>query len=213
MKKESYLCQTWQGQVQQVINLLNHGYYWFYTTELPEKKRKKWLLIDKRLMKLYSITDSKDIRYRRKLASMANYSYLRWHKRVIILHTLGTLADYQGHVFKDFRDTPLELPISDKDGGLRLKIGKSSDGFTTYIARSSFKELKALLIGSIQNRNVDDVKFRFNNLAYLPGYSGVYKQRLSLLNTIKTEFKVRGIKFKRSDFNLTAVRRSIKVFV
>jgi len=212
MKKENYLCDSWQGWVQQILNLLTHGYYYYYLTQLPDHKKAKWLVIDKRLIKLYPIDFSKDKKYYQHKRKKANYAYLRWQKHVVILHTEGAVADYAGHKFIDFRVKPLIVPIGD-ERGLTLKIGKSSDGFTIYLSRVSFNEVKFNIIESIKNHNTKDVEYRFNSLNYLPGYTGIYKQRKSLLNTVKEHYKRNNIKFDRKDFKLAAYRRSVKVFV
>lgn len=206
----NYLCNTWQGFIQQLVNLMSHGYRYYCVINLPEKKRDTWGNIDKKLIQKYSANMGKDKRYRRLLQGDANHIYLRWGNRALILRTPGRVLEADD-VFFDLNDKPLLVRAG---GTLQLKIVSTGikGRCTVYIDKGVYREIKAELLNHVRYRRLDVVQKRFDVLDGIPRYSGITQQKAQLVTALIEAGAKHGLKLKRKDLHFQTALRKVKVF-
>jgi hypothetical protein len=206
-----YLCDSWQGFIQQIVSLAGHGYWLYCQTYYPAKKLEKWLSIDQKLIAKYSCDSGKDKRYRRQLSGQANVIFLRWGNTALLLRSSGILdgADDQ---FVSIYDRPILVTVSDT---LTLKIvaNGSKGRATVYLDRSSFREIKAELLLKVSQRHIDAMRIQFDLLNGIPAFSGISQQKAKLLESILKEAKKHRIILKKDDFRINTGRKIHKVFI
>lgn len=215
MEKGKYLCQKWQGFIQQIINNVTKGYYFYHYHVLPEKRHGKLPEIDQKIISRFNAAKSKDKRYHHKKSGLANYFYLRYDGKIIIMRSSGVepCEELQRHEFFDIRKVPLEIrPVT--GGELVLKIGrKANKGFTVYIERQCYKDIKYSIAQILDRKQKEFVKARFDRLNNLPAYAGIIKQKEALLRFILKQAKRHGLKLKRRDFRFVTTLHKYKVFI
>jgi len=213
VRKRAYLCDYWLEYTQQLLNLVSHGHYFYYQITLPDKKKEKWESIDRKLMVMYPIEASKDKRYRRKKAGKADVVYLRWDCNAVFMHTPGNITPASGHVFTDIRETPLEVRLNADNGITVLKVGRNHNkGFTVYLAKESYREIKAEILDCIKNHRLEESKLRFRNINSLPRCNGIIRQQQTLVGEIKHQCKLLRVQYKHDDFKIIPKRKPVKVF-
>jgi len=117
--------------IQRIVTLVGQGYYYHKRIVLNELKKDRWVNTDRKLQSIFPVGASKDARYRRQKAGLANYFYMRWEGTIVMLCTnglkVGQVKDQpynpvQGDIFKDIRKSALEVCVGAET---TLKIGKS----------------------------------------------------------------------------------------
>ena len=205
-----YLCNTWQGFLQQIVTLVGHGYCHYCLTTYPEKKRSKWPEIDLKLINNYGADQSKDQRYRRQLKGMANYMFLRWENCALILRSPGEFVPGDD-TFVSIADEPVVLQVGEI---LRLKIVPigSRGHCTVYLDKAVYRDLKASLLDHCRHRRRTVLLNRFQALNNIPSYSGITHQKKLLVSDLIIEGRRHGLKLLRKDFPLRTSRKIFKVF-
>lgn len=101
MMKLTYLCRSWQSFLENLVDLIGHGYYYVCVNPLPRRKEQRFLEIDFKIMHsyqaFYNKLQSKDKYYRRKKKGLANFRYLRWDNIAVVLHTPGMIICNDEH--------------------------------------------------------------------------------------------------------------------
>jgi hypothetical protein len=198
------------GGEQQIVTLVGHGYSQYCLTIYPEKKRLKWLEIDRKIIDKHETDLGKDQRYRRQVKGFANCIFLRWESIAVILRTPGEFN--QGDdTFYDVSDKPLIIQVGET---LRLKIVPvgSRGRCTVYIDKTVFRELKAELMDHCRHHRRDVLLKRFQGLNGIPAFSGITQQKSGLVTSIVKEGNLHGLKLLRKDFPIYTARKIHKVF-
>jgi hypothetical protein len=205
-----YLCNTWQGFLQQVVTLVGHGYHNYCLTVYPDSKQDRWLKIDDKLIKKYEADLGKDARYRRQKKGLGNYIFLRRESMAVIFRSTGDYVQ-RNDTFVDIAESPLIIQVGDT---LRLKIVPigSRGHCTVYIEKQVLRDFKAELFDHCRHRRVDILISRFQALNGIPAYSGITQQKSVLLSEILKEAKKHGLQLKRSDFPIQTRRKIYTVF-
>jgi len=205
----NYLCETWQGFLQQIVYQVARGYVFFCLIQYSDKKREKWLNTDKKLITKYNTDQSKDQRYRRKAKQLSNFIFLRWENWAVVLHTFGSI---QGVVyddkFKSILETPLQVRLN-----LEYKVHRSAKGeITVHLSRESYQGIKSILAHTMILQRREKLIDEFNRINGLPCWGGIVEQKAQLLDHILRKAPRYGIKVKREDFRFTTRRKVYTVF-
>lgn len=208
---QKYLCNTWQGFIQQLVTLVGHGYSQYCLISYPEQKRPKWPEIDQKLIKKYESDLGKDQRYRRQLKGVANCMFLRWESCVVILRSAGESAA-TNDTFYAISDRTLIIPVGDT---LKLKIVPvgSRGTCTVYIDKTVLRDIKAELLDHCRHRKREVLMKRFQALNGIPAFSGVTQQKAGLVTALIMEAKRHGMKLTRKDLLIRTGRKVHKVFL
>lgn len=206
-----YLCDSWQGFLQQLVTLVGHGYLYYCMIEYPEKKRSKWIDIDQKLIQKYDAGISKDQRYRRHKKGEANHIFLRWENCALILRTSGECRQGSDDNFIDIGIKSMIIKVGET---LRLKIVPvgSRGACTVYIDKNVFRDLKAELLDHCRHRRCDILIKRFQALNGIPAYSGITQQMSGLVTDIIKAGRKHCLTLSRSDFSIRTSRKIYKVF-
>lgn len=206
-----YLCDSWQGFVQQIVTLVGHGYSMYCLINFPEKKRPKWPETDLKLIEKFEADLGKDQRYRRHLKGLSNCIFLRWESCAVILCSPGECLQQGNDVFYEIADKPLVIQVGET---LRLKVVPigSRGNCTVYIDKAIFRDLKAELMDHCRYRRLDVLKSRFQALNGIPAYSGITQQKALLVTALIKEGKRHGLKLTRKVFQFQTKRKIYNVF-
>lgn len=206
-----YLCDSWQGFIQQIVTLVGHGYAHYCLTMYPEKKRQKWSEIDRKLITRYEADLGKDQRYRRQQKGLANCMFLRWDNCALLLRSPGECSHNDADTFVDIAEKPLVIQVGET---LRLKIVPvgSRGHCTVYIDKAVLRDLKAELMDHCRHRRRDVILKRFQALNGIPAYSGVTQQKAGLVTDVINVSKRHGLKLGRKDLFIKTGRKIYKVF-
>lgn len=130
--KLNYLCRNWQSLVENMVDLVGHGYYYVCVIPLPRRKEQKFFEIDYKIMRsyhaFYNKLQSKDKYYRRKKKGLANFRYLRWDNIAVVLHTPGMIIVSGDHYVLN---TTKRKKAKDKKF-LTVDQAKRQEGLTKY---------------------------------------------------------------------------------
>jgi len=207
MQELDYIATTRKGFVQQIVSgWVRNGYYFYVQGVVPEGKDPK--AIDRKLIARYDITSSKGKRYSRKKRGLANVAYLRHERNWIMLATRGEhewFREEAANIKNCRRGQPIKVygySISYVRGGYVLGRDKvHPDGpperdtkhrVRVQIARDTFRDLKAELVGKARQRREEWFQNQFWNLPYEP-YAPVRQQLLELLRQINAQRKAVGL--------------------
>ncbi len=210
----SYLCMSWQSLTQQIVTIIKKGYYW-YQPITPKKSNfseQKWLRADERIIEKFAINMTKDQRYYARKKGKANHIYLRYNSLAFLLRTKGEIPEtLDTEVFYDIRDTPLYIVVSKN---ITLKIFKSQNEghFTVYLARESYRALKAEFSEMIEHRKIRELEFRYSILNNIPSYNGINIQKRKLREHILKHAKRHGVIVNRQHFKVLVRRKIYQVF-
>lgn len=194
-----YRCVTTsvRGFVQQIACCyLRHGYWWYVTGEIPE--RKDPLLIDQKLIRKYEIDSGEWRRAWRKKQGLANMQYLRHERFFVLLATQGQhpfFAEEASEV-RDIRISPLRYrgyAISYRPGG-RTRTGERDPRWHAHVQidRRRYSEIKAWFEEYATRRKVDWLSECFVRLPYEP-YAPVRRQQLNILRSVNRQRKTAGL--------------------
>jgi hypothetical protein len=204
--------KTWQAYLQQIVDLLNKGYWFYCKVQYPLNKMSKWQDIDKKLIAKYDANADKWVNYFRKRNGMANFRVLRWQNQAVILHTLGAVeANCEESAVDSFqfvKDFPLIVEVSDNIAFKVLVTHKVE----VFFERSCYRNLKASLSELCQKRVKNMVISRFNYLNNIPSYSGIVEQKRSLLRFVIKELRRYQVPVNWKDFSFYTGRKVYKVY-
>ena len=171
---------TWQGYLQQIVQYVGHGNYWYCQFAYPEKKRPVFTKIDEKLIRKYAADMSKFQRARRKREGQASFCFIRWERFVLIVQNQGELpgdlcAD-DPDVFFDIRKTPLRIKVSENIVLIVVHHGK----VRVRMAHETYQGFKACIANAAASRNSCLMAWEYNRANGLPAYEGIIEQRRRL---------------------------------
>jgi len=168
------------------IAYINHGYWYYVTGEIPE--RKDPAKTDQKILEQYDIGISKWARARRKKAGLANLQYLRYQRFFVILATSGKHVFFENEPnFKDVRKEPIKF----RGYSIGYGFGQGKWHPSVRIELSRYKELKAYFEDIATHRSVDNLIKEFQSLRLL-GYAPVRWQMFNILRAVNRKRKVTG---------------------
>ncbi|MBV6425128.1 MAG: hypothetical protein NAOJABEB_02942 [Steroidobacteraceae bacterium] len=188
------ICDDWVTYVRQILNRGGHGYVLVCPLAVPSKKRNKIREIDAKLQKKYNTEISKDARYRRKKAGLANCAYIRWDLYAVVMMTAGDLPERdEGDRFFNLVDRPYTFRVGDM---IEIKIGPARSGkkFTAYLSKQSYREIKAVLRDHAEHRRIEQVIKYYERLQGLPAFSGIITQVAELRRFLVSELRRHNVK-------------------
>jgi hypothetical protein len=198
--------------------------------------------LDSKIISKYRIElESKDTFYKRKKRGLANFRYLRWQNVVIILRTFGDVVDENTQPtkelnekqierymvndvdhFKDIRETPILLPISDwlhlnvqflpTSKATKEKVVKNGkqakiESVTVKLSKKQFQELKGEMEELIIKGHILSVAEKFKRLNNLPAWRGVIIQKSELKKFILETCRKHNRKINAEKLTIVAVRK------
>lgn len=178
-----YRCEaaSVNGFVQQLAcNLVNKGYWFYVVGEVPP--RKDPAAVDRKLIGMYKLDQSKWARARRKANGMANVAYLRYERFFVLLATSGEHILYEREAgIRDFRRQPLRFH------GYTIGSGKGSDGryhASVRIDQDTFNEVRAYLFGLAAHRSAEGLQHHLEHVFPFMPYARVRRQILRLVREV-----------------------------
>ena len=209
MEDNNYLTTSWQGFVQEIIHNASVGYYYYNYYELAENRRQNLPKIDRTIIERFDASKSKDRRYHHKKAGLANYKFLRYGLRFIILKTDGKETDENAQ-FQDIRTDPLILRVGPH---LELKLHKKAiKGVTVHLTKACYRNIKYEMLEMLEHQQTNNVIYKFNALNGIPAYAGVIEHKKKLLKELLKAAKKHNIALKREYFRLNTKLKKVKAF-
>src|SRR5690625_4941401 len=183
MQRYYYLCSSWKGFLQQIVSQLAFGYEYYHITIYPEKKKDKWLQIDKKLIHKYQTKKSKFQRSRIKAKGFVNFYFLRWENIAVILHSDGNISKdiTYDDKFKNLGKNPMLLKISER---ITFKIQISNirnKKIDVFLEKESYQNIKEQIYEiAIKTKRKENIINEFKKLNGLPSYRGINQQQSNL---------------------------------
>lgn len=173
-----YRCEATSvaGFVQQLaVAYVGHGYWFYVTGEIPEKKDPR--AIDEKLIDKYGLGIGKTTRSRRKAAGLANIQYIRHLRQFVILATPGRHCFFTEEAvsIRDAREVPIKFSgyaISYRGGHPHVRIEETK-----------YRELKAYLADVSIHRKKEWIEEQFRRLPLEP-YAPVRSQLFGILREV-----------------------------
>jgi len=215
---QPYLCDSWQGLLQQLVYLVGRGYIYWHVTYFPMNKQKKWEQIDEKLIKKYGTDKSKWQRSRLKVKGMANFMYLRWKQIAVILHTNGDLPeDFSlNDPFSDIRYRHLTLKISELtsfDIQYIQKSGYQDYTVTVRFSKEMYRGLKDELYEVSKIKDPNLMKKTFEKINGFPAWAGIVSQRRFLAKYLVKQARKNDVKLNESELKIKDRRVPVKVWI
>ncbi len=187
----SYRCEaaSVNGFVQQLAcNLVNKGYWYYVTGEIPT--RKDPIAVDAKLIEMYGLDQSKWARARRKAKGLANVAYLRYGRFFLLLATKGDHIVYRREAsIRDFRRQPLRFH------GYSIGCSVGGDGryhASVQIDPDTFSEIRSHLHMLAAHRSPDALEQHLQqNFPFVP-YARVRRQLLRLVREVNQARRTAG---------------------
>lgn len=208
--------------IQQLTNLISHGYWFYVTGEVPAGKDVE--KIDAKIIHKYGLELTPWQRSRKKKAGSANVAYLRFGRRWVILSTKGqhrffesvhaparlageSLRDVHGQEQRiaDIRERSIKFfdyAISYKEGGyLRLSDEDKAEGkkardhkwhVRVELRREVYKDLKAHMLELSTKREASELAEVIRRRRFL-GYAPVIVQLGRILKSTNTKRRRAGL--------------------
>jgi hypothetical protein len=207
----NYLTGSWQGFIQEIVYLVGRGYLFYHATELPERKRDKWLEIDRKLIRKYETEKSKFQRCRLKEKRVANFFFLRYESTAIIMHTHGSTD----HVlyddrFSDVCEKPVMLKVSDN---ISLVIYVNNEACSVRFSKETYAGFKAMIADVVKTKNRWEIIKAFNLINGIPAYSGIVEQKKRLVLWAVKQARKHQVALKKADLRLNTRRKIYKVWI
>lgn len=206
-----YLCDRWQGFIQQTVFLIGRGYHFHCLAILPEKKKERWDEIDKKLIGKYQADKSKFQRARQKQKGTTNFFYLRWDNLALILHTKGVIADgiaYDDR-FLDVRDKPLTISISEN---ITLLVYVENGKVSVKLEKESYRGFKACIEDVCKLKDKRTIIREFDKINGLPAFSGIIDQKRRLATFTAKQAKKHQVDLSPKELRVNTRRKIFKVF-
>lgn len=207
----NYLTGSWQGFIQEIVFLVGQGYLFYHVAELPERKRDKWLEIDRKLIGKYKTEKSKFQRCRLKEKRVSNIFYLRYESTAIIMHTHGSID----HVlyddkFSEICEKPMTLKVSDN---ISLVVYVNDGVCSVRFSKETYAGFKAVIADVAKTKNRWEIMRTFNFINGIPAFSGIIEQKKRLaLWTVKQSRK-HQVALKKTDLRVNTRRKIYKVWI
>lgn len=207
----NYECQSWQGLLQQLVQLPGKGYHFYRMQQLPEQKKDSWRDIDNKLILKFRAGLSKFQRARQKVKKIANYKYLRWNGTIIIMHTLGTVPEsLRCEEFRLVKKEPIPIKVSDNIAML-VYFDEETCKFSARLSNESYRGFKAVLDNACK-LNRERVKVEFGKLNGLPAWHGIISQKKALARYAIQEARRHNIQICRADLRLATMRKIYPIY-
>lgn len=166
------------------VSLLGHGYYFYVTGEVPERKEPR--AIDEKLVSKYGINISRASRSRRKAAGFANIHYLRYDRFFVLVATHGRHAFFEEEAsrIRDAREKPLRFAgysISHRGGHPHVRIDQE-----VYL------DLKAHFLEMAVHRSTESLEATFRARLHYEPYAPVRAQTLSIWRAVNAKRRTAG---------------------
>ena len=173
-----YRCEATSvaGFVQQLaVAYVGHGYLFYVTGEIPEKKDPR--AIDEKLVAKYGLAIGKTARARRKAAGLANVQYLRYGRAFVLLSTAGRhrFFEEEREFIRDARKAPIKFAgysVSYRAGHPHVRI-----------EQGRYLTLKAYLADLAIHRTKERLEEAFSRLPFEP-YAPVRGQVHGILREV-----------------------------
>lgn len=191
--KYRYQAQSPEAVVQLIAaNYLRHGYYWYVTGSIPE--RKDPLEVDRKLIEKYGIEVSAWERSHRKKRGIANAQYIRFDRWFILLvteghHPLKSPASKGGEKeqLKDCRRYPIRFAgysISYRRAGITRK-GETAPKWHAHVRIDSptYQQLSAHFLSIACHRSEENLARELGKI-HFARYAPIRRQLLVLLKKI-----------------------------
>ncbi|TWU37515.1 hypothetical protein Q31b_43030 [Novipirellula aureliae] len=201
--KSKYRCvaQSTEAVVQLIAaSYLRHGYYWYVTGQIPERKNPE--SIDVKLIDKYGIDISTWQRSQRRKQGVANAQYLRHGRWFILMLTAGHHALRQpsskggeGERVMDCRRVPIRFAgysISYRKSGV-AETGGGPPKWHAHVRidAPTYAQLKAHFEGLATHRTADTLAAEFTRLPFAR-YAPIRRQLLNLLRLVNGRRKPHG---------------------
>jgi len=168
---------------------LRHGYYWYITGQIPERKSPN--LVDRKLIDKYGIDITEWQRSRRRQQGLANAQYIRCDHWFVLLLTEGhhalrapTKKGGEGEKIQDFRRVPLRFQgysISYRKSGVARKGGGPTKWHAhVRIDDNTSASLKAHFAQIAVHRSAEQLAHEFAKIPFAR-YAPIRRQLLNLL--------------------------------
>jgi len=184
---EKYLVTHWKNYIYIILNNVSKGYWYFSQFQYPEKKKEKWLLIDKKIIEKYQTNIGKDKRYRRKKKNLANYRFFRWENQCILLRTEGTQIREDDEKWKKLEGKEKILIIV---GNTEFEIKNINEKFSVKLSKNTFKKIKAEIRNKLEKKLINQALFEIEKLSNLPNYQFLKKQKKELVKYFIEQHKI-----------------------
>jgi hypothetical protein len=171
-------------------NALPKGYLFYATSWIPEGKDP--LLVDAKLMLLYSTHLEKTKVARRKKAGHANVKYLRLGRLCLLIATRGASPFFEREAWKDARENPICF------GGYSISCGKTCGTVSVRLHREAQKRLKMFILRWGHKRRREWWEKWIWRFPFLP-FAGVRDNVFALirfLNANRKSFRQEPIEWK-----------------
>jgi hypothetical protein len=178
-------------------NYLPNEYFSYSYGYFRDEEQARRLELD--IICRYELALSKDQRYRRKLAGLANLQFLRYRLFYLFLATPGVHPFYrQQSDLRDFRRQPLHFA----GYAVALRAGDPS----VSLSPATEQRLRSYFLAVALVRRATDLAREFRSLPWLP-YGPVVGQVLSILSAVNERRGRRGY----AEVPEACVRRKLKV--
>jgi len=212
---EKYLLGNWKNFIYVILNNVSQGYWYFSQFKYPEKKKEKWLLIDKKIIRKYQTDISKDQRYRRKKKGQANYRFFRFENQCILLKTEGEKLPED-----DEKWTKLEKRNAIKVciGEIILEIKNINKKYSVKVSKKDLKNIKTSIKSKLEKKLINQALYEFEKFNNLPNYTFLKKQKQELIRffieTCKKRLKKEQIKKIKDKLKIKEVAlRKLPLFI
>jgi hypothetical protein len=192
------------------VYLIGRGYYFYHVTELPERKRDRWLSIDRKLIGKYETEKSKFQRCRLKEKRIANFFYLRYESTAIIMHTQGSTD----HVLYDDKFSDIcEKPLTIKAGdNISLVIYVNDEVCSVRFTKETYVGFKAVIADVVKTKNRWEIMREFNLINGIPAYAGIIEQKKRLAAWTVKQARKHQVALKKADLRVNTRRKIYKVW-
>jgi hypothetical protein len=155
------------------IDYVRYGYIRYALRQIPSHKNP--LLVDEKLIEVYTITRCRITRTRRRKKGLANVVFVRKGHDFILLATEGTHPTFDRLCYRDMRSAPLHF------GGYSIGVKDSKP--CVLVARRTWKPIEQYFL-SIALRSRPEVEVKINTGLKFYSFPGVIRQKLKLVRDI-----------------------------
>ena len=205
-----YRCEavSVEGFVQQIaVSLVLHGYFFYVTGEIPDKKDPR--VIDTKLIARYRVDISKFTRCRQRRGGIAGVQYLRHGRFFVLMATEGNheFFELEGRMIADIRVQPLQC-FDYSIGCYQRRTAKWHP--SVRIAAERFRIIKKDMILLALSVSELELAERIHKLPFAP-FAPVRSQCFSLLRFVNRRRNLAGLALV-SDTCVRRRRKPVKVF-
>ena len=187
VKMEKYLVAHWKNYIYVILLNVSKGYWYYSQFRYPERKKEKWLLIDKKIIEKYQTNITKDQRYRRKKKNLANYRFFRWENQCILLKTEGEKLPNDDEPWSKLQGkNKIIIPVN----SIIFEIQEINKKFSVKISKKSLKEIKTSIKIKLEKKLINQAIYEIEKLSNLPNYQFLKKQKKEIYKFFITEYKI-----------------------